>query len=207
MNSKKTPRKIPKRSSQKPSDPLPNKTPYKFLRRTLKIQNDIILPFQQICIKGLYLKNLSDDRGRGLTTREIVYRPFKNNKLFKALNKVQISCLSRFYSQETLKHSKNLKNFRLSCFNDETKMEKIPISLKRLPVHLQSLRLDVVKRGSVVNQNFYNIAKTIRRFRKLEYFHRWYLLNTDRKPNHVSKEIRIYSESVSRLKNIHMTMF
>ena len=184
------------------------RAPYKFILRNLQAFNNFLTSLQQVRAKRLYLKKMIDERERETDSKEILYKPFKSNKVLKTLTNVQLSSYLHPYAQETLKSSKRIKEFRICSFTDETEMNKIAICIKRLPATVELLRVNAVKRDLMTTtKNFYKIAKYIRRLPKLQDFHRWLLLETERKRNHVSKELRFYDQSLSRLKRMKNFMY
>jgi len=185
-----------KKTTQRPPPP-----PFRFLLRNLRSCKNTKTAFQQVCIKRLYIKGLFDKRKTNPASEidDTIYRPFKNNKLFKTLQNVQISSLCHSYTYESLKASKNIKKFTIETTSPETELEDITLTLKKLPPSVRSISLLVAKDDPITNQSLQQIAKSILRFPNLEHFYRSYQL--DNKTDH-QKELRIYNHSASRLPSL-----
>jgi len=206
MSSTKKPKPLPKRSS-KPLSSLPKRPPYKFLTRNLEITPRHEQVLQKICIKRLYLRKFIDVRDEHRGCKEIVYRSFKNNKLFKTLISVKIPCISQSYAHESLKYSKNRRKISIDLLTEDVRIDLIIRYLKKLPVTTHSINISFMKNGPIENQDFNRIAKSIRHLPKLQFFHRTFMLGTTRPRNHVQKEMRMYSQSALRLKNMNKIMY
>jgi len=166
------------------------------------------LAFKKICIKGLYICKLIDERDYDSddAEEELVYKSVKNKKLFKTLKYAGIPSACRSHIHESFKYSKNLKSLYLSSYIDETSMSRVAFSIRRLPKNAQIIRLRLMKGDHVANPDIYKIAKSIRVLRQLKYFYRWYALeDTTRKQ--VPKELRTFDQSVSRLKNMDKIIY
>jgi len=132
---------------------------------------------------------------------EDIYKPMKNNKLFKTLKHVQVSSLYGNYSYERLKIAKNLKSFHIDTYfsRENSGMKRLAFYLKKLPKDVRVINLENNRGLHHNHRDFYKIAKSIRFLRKLESFRRYYLIRSEK---HVEKEMMIYSQVASRNKNI-----
>jgi len=186
-----------------PSPKAVQKIHYKFMTRTLRADHTNDLIFKKICSKRLYLKNIIDHREKDFGSEERVYRLFKNTKAFRTLKNIQIPCISRSYISENLKYSRHLKSFTIEPLFDNIIFSHLPRYIKRLPRNIQKINLDCYAHNSVTNKDFYNIAKSLRCLHKLQYFNRHYQMSNPPDRNHVQRELRTYSQSVSRLQNVN----
>jgi len=156
-------------------------------------------------MKRLYLKKILDKRRRGSDPDEKPYRPFKKNKLFKTLRSVKIPCIHKSYAFESLKSSKLLRSFSVDACSDNPSLQKVALYIKRFPITMQSLRLDIVRDRQVPFQHFIRVAKLIRRIKNLEFFHRYFVLES-RRP-HLPGELKAYSQSTLRLNKLRKFVF
>ena len=189
--------------------PLPPKRPPpQFLLRNVKISDENAQVLLKIRLKRLYLKKVIDNRiDTDRRTYELVYRFFKNNRLLKAVKSLQIPVIRQLYAYETLKSSKNLKKFSINADDEDTNLAKIAFYLKRLPPDVQTITLYLSRFDDIIPKDLYNIAKSLRRLRKLQYFYRCYFLENNINKTYITKELHTYSKSVSRLKNLDKVVY
>ena len=128
--------------NSKPTTTTTSPRPYKFLTRNLNISDENGNVFQKVCLKRVYLKKIIDKRRRGSDPDEKVYRPFKKNKLFKALTAVQIPCIHQSYAHESFKSSKLLKSFYVDACSDNPSLQKVALYISKDSL-LQSKILDL----------------------------------------------------------------
>ena len=204
MPSKKTVKTVSKRISLKSL--LPKRPPYKFLTRNIKFCHEDNLAFNQIRIKGLYLKKFVDDRYTDHGFRGIDYRVFKNNKLFKTLRRVHISSVNKTIIHESLKTSKSLKVFSIKSMSRKTRMDIVAFYLKTLPVDIQTVKVHLFKDNQRNIEGYYQIAKSIRRLPKLQNFYRWYMIKNNNQ-KHVQRELLTYNKSFSRLPKLNQARY
>jgi len=147
-----------------------------------------------------------------LDSNEIGYRRFKNIKLFKTLRIVQIREFSGFLIFESLKACKNLKSFSI---DSSCQFMRAP-DFKKLPSSIQTIHLQLAPSDLLSNRKLHQIAKSIRRFPRLQSFYEDYsFLDADRiniqyedysfldaYRINIQQEFQILSRSASRLKNI-----
>ena len=185
------------------SDKITPKHPsYKFLTRNLKMTCEECEDFKRVCIKRLYLKKIAHESGPKAASQEIVYRPTINHKIFKTLKHVHLPSLDNpAYVHQKFKNAKNLKILHVdSYFVREKGLEKFAFYIKKLPINIQVINLDVSKGEHKVRKDYYDIAKSIRYLPKLQAFRRYFYFDSQQR--HVEKEMMTYSQSASRLKNM-----
>jgi len=170
---------------------------YKFLRRNVNLDRNEDNVIQKICAKRLYLKKMIQKAQPFSDYNEIGYRRFKNIKLFKTLRIVQIREFSGFLIFESLKACKNLKSFSI---DSSCQFMRAP-DFKKLPSSIQTIHLQLAPSDLLSNRKLHQIAKSIRRFPRLQSFYEDYsFLDADR--INIQQEFQILSRSASRLKNI-----
>ena len=205
MNSKQTttspaPNYHPHNPSQRSPPP-----PYKFLARNIKIRTNDLLVFKKIYLKGLCLRKLLDERSYPSGLKEI--RSNKNRKLFKTLLQAQISSTAHSYALESLKASKNVHTIILNIKIQGAKMDRVALFLKQLPPRIQALCLDIDIYGHFAEKDRIAAARLIRYFRQLEYFSLSTSSPNRPKMYRVSKELKVYRKSISRLKKLKQTAY
>jgi len=121
----------------------------------------------------------------------------------KPLKHAQISSHFKPGFHNNLKHSKNLKNYDFLFDHDYEETSQISTYLKRISSQVRNIRLKIFRVTPIDHNNdLYDVAKCVRRFRKLENFYRtWDLDNGNY--TFVPKELMLYSKSASRLKKIN----
>lgn len=204
MNSKKT---VSKQNTKKSAPPEPKHPPphYKFLRRVLKVGNRDESAYRICYVKRFYFRKLIDTReaeDHYNTDYRLISRLYKNSKYLKTLKSSQTSSFIQPYVHDKLKMSRNLTNFSFSFDSDDETTERIVFYLKRLPPLIQIIHLEIFRFSPIPPIDLYNIAKALRRSRKLQQFTRSHYYHSDRNKSSVSKELYIYSQSASRLKDL-----
>jgi len=206
MSTSKLVKPIPKADSKGPPDQ--RRGPFKFIPRCLRISNTNYKAFETIRVKGLYLRKLIDDRGFDYyeieTEEEIAYKTFKNKKLFKTLKYLKVPSAYRTYLHDSFKYAKNLKSVAIKS-DLASRLSQIAFSIRRLPRKVEMLRL-CIRESEVTKSDIYEVAQSIRILPQLKYFyHKYDLEETDEKQ--VPRELRIYDQSVSRLKNVKQIIY
>ena len=182
----------------------PRKTPYKFLPRSLRLSSKTNA-FRNCRVKGFYLKKILDycpdeDEFEGVDFK-LVSHVFKNKKIHKTLRHVKIYSFFGSYVHQCLKASKNLQTYELEFCERNT--EIITFALRRLPANIQSVCIIVNQDAPVKKEDVYHIARSIRRFHKLQSFQRELMEHPGRNNGcYIQKELAIYSRSVKRLKEM-----
>ena len=214
---KKTIQKLvgPSQLQKSPSDP--KQPSHKFLLRTFTISNKDDAAYRFVRVKRFYLKRLVVDflnRQLYKTDYKFVSEVLKNSKTLKTLKRAHITSDLKPHVHESLKHSKNLKKYNIGFKTDDDETKKIQIYLKNLSLQVEMIRINIFRLSFMDNNDdLYNNAKAIRRFRHLKYFNRWYFSHTfdpereEGERSHVSNELQTLSDSVSRLKEMKKITF
>jgi len=182
---------------------------YKFLPRSLKIGNQDEAAYRICYVKRFFFKRLRDSRDEDLyrTDYRLISRLSKNSKYLKTLRSSQISSFLQPSLLDKLKMSQNLIHYSFSFESEADITERIVFYLKRLPSPIQTIHLEIFRSASIPDADFYNIAKSLRRSHKLQTFSRSHYIDSDNHENMVPRELRIYSQSVSRLKDLNQMSY
>jgi len=217
---------LPLPASQRPLPPSslhpeptsnPNRIPYKFLTRNLIFSKEADLSIKLVRVKRFYLKSYLHSSNKKKQENEMIPASSHNerflkrlptDKIFKTLKNININAVCSSYIQKRLKNSKSIKSLYIDSDHPWTMMSQIALLMKRLPAQIQNIHLNIHKIVTpLYNKLFYKIAKSLRRLPNLQSFHRWFTWDLKRNRRHVSKELQIYDNAVSRLPKINKTMY
>jgi len=159
------------------SSPPPEKRPpYKFLQRTLKIDNQDPVAYQIFHVKRLHIKKLLDPQEHSVyrINYKFISKLFKDTKLTKTLHHAHVSSFLEPYVHENFKNLKRLRKYTFCFHTDRKPTNGILLNLKKLPPQVQEIRLEVSGIKSIAPTDLYRISKYIPRFHKLKLFRRIY---------------------------------
>jgi len=153
---------------------------------------------------------MTDKRDEFDNFKEACYRSLRNNKLLKTLRHVEIPSDFQSYAFESLKGSKRIQTISVSLDNQITarngdnciRFQKLAHYIKRFPVSIHTIHLDIFEKSNIMNQAIYDLARSIRFLPNLKYFQRHCRFDNEFAMNHVAEELRIYNKSVRRLKKM-----